>query len=174
MCRIGVSFWLQLDFGQFDFGQFDFDTKKTIRLWPIGLWPVRLRPKQNSNRFVDWGQNPPLLPPPPPSRLPWWANTVHAKVGPEGWGAEGWGPEGWGTEISRFFFPLPPQFSFFLPSLGGPFRGILLVFLKRQGPEMCTFGVLGLSCEAPATCEFTCDCAVRATWYTTCAKQDTM
>ena len=29
-------------------------------------------------------------------------------------------------------------------------RGILVVFLKRRGPEMCTFGVLGLSCEAPA------------------------
>ena len=41
-------------------------------------------------------------------------------------GAEGWdpeprkmGPKG-GPKFRAFFFPLPPQFSFFLPSLGGP------------------------------------------------------
>ena len=47
-------------------------------------------------------------------------------------------------------FPLSrPPFSLFL-SLFGSFRGILVVFLKRRDPEMCTFGVLRLSCEAPA------------------------
>ena len=46
-------------------------------------------------------------------------------------------------------FSLPPQFSFFLPLLEGSFRGILVVF-EALGPEMCTFRVLGLSCEAPA------------------------
>ena len=36
------------------------------------------------------------------------------------WGLEGWGPEGWGARNFAlfFFFPLPPQFSFFLPFLG--------------------------------------------------------
>ena len=68
--------------------------------------------------------------------------------GPEGWGNEGWSPERWGPKISRLFFPLPPQFSFFSPSL--------LVFfvefwwcLKRRGAQICTFGVLGLSCASP-------------------------
>ena len=81
------------------------------------------------------------------------------KWGPEGWGPEGWGPEGWGPEgggperwgpkISRFFFHSPATvFFFFSPSL--------LVFfvefwwcLKRRGAQMCTFGVLGLSCASP-------------------------
>ncbi len=47
--------------------------------------------------------------------------------GPKGWGPEGWGPEGWGLKgggpkISRFFFSLPPEISFFLlrPGLVGP------------------------------------------------------
>ena len=54
-----------------------------------------------------------------------------------------------GGQKFALFYPLPPQFSFFLLSLG-----CLVVeigwCLKRRGPEMCTFGVLGLSCEAPA------------------------
>ena len=37
--------------------------------------------------------------------------------------------------------------SFF--SLLGSFRGILVVLLKRRSPKMCTFGILGLSCENP-------------------------
>ena len=63
---------------------------------------------------------------------------------PEGWALKGGGPKN-----SLFFFPLPPQFSLFFHSLGG-----VLVkpwwCLKRRDPQMCTFGVLGLSCEAPA------------------------
>ena len=51
-------------------------------------------------------------------------------------------------KFPAFLFLLPPQFSFFL-SLGvfwWNFGGVL----KRRGPEMSTFGVLWLSCEAPA------------------------
>ena len=71
-------------------------------------------------------------------------------LGGEGWGPEGWGPEFLGPNISCFFFPSPATI-FILSSLSwGSFRGILVVFLKRRFPEMCTFGVLGLSCEAPA------------------------
>ena len=66
------------------------------------------------------------------------------RVGPRRVGCRRVGPRKvGGAKISRFFFPLPPQFSFF-PSLGG----LLVEFwwcLKRRGPEMCTFGVLGLS-----------------------------
>ena len=50
-------------------------------------------------------------------------------------------------KISRFFFPLPPQNSFF-SSLS-----VLLEFwwcLKRRDVQMCAFGVLRLSCRAPA------------------------
>ena len=50
----------------------------------------------------------------------------------------------------RAFFPSPaPKFVLFFP-LWGSSREILVVFLKRRDPQMCTFGVLGLSCEAPA------------------------
>ena len=71
--------------------------------------------------------------------------------GPEGWSPEGWGPEGWGPrrvvgpKFRAFFFPLLPQLSFFSPSLWW--------CLKRRGPEMCTFGVLRLSCEARGPAE---------------------
>ena len=64
---------------------------------------------------------------------------------PKGWGPEGWGPEGWGPKISRFFFPLPLQNSFF-SSLSG---GLLVEFwwcFEAQVP--CT-GVLRLSCASP-------------------------
>ena len=71
------------------------------------------------------------------------------KGGAQGWGTEGWGPEGWGAQNFALFFSLPARI-FFLSSLSwGSFRGILLVFLKRRSPEMCTFGVLGLSCASP-------------------------
>ena len=54
-------------------------------------------------------------------------------------------PKGGGPKMSLFFPPLPPHFSFFLPSLARFFRGVLVVFLKRRDPHMCTFGVLGLA-----------------------------
>ena len=47
-----------------------------------------------------------------------------------------------GPQISRFVFPLPPQFVFFLPSPGvfsWNFGGVL----KRQNPQMCTFAGAG-------------------------------
>ena len=47
------------------------------------------------------------------------------------------------------FFHLPQQFSFFFPLLGVSSRNFGGV-LKRGDPQMCTFGVLGLSCETPA------------------------
>ena len=50
----------------------------------------------------------------------------------------------------RSFFPLPPQFSLFLLYLGGPFVEFWWCFFEGRDPEMCTFGALGLSCEAPA------------------------
>ena len=57
----------------------------------------------------------------------------------------------------RSFFPLPPQFSFFSSLFGVFFSPIFYFsqfwwcFLKRQDPQMHTIGVLGLSCEAPAS-----------------------
>ena len=71
--------------------------------------------------------------------LEWWA-----KGGPASWG-----PEGWGGPKFRFFVPPPAaKFVLFFPLLGvlsWNFGG----FLKCRGPEMCTFGVLGLSCASP-------------------------
>ena len=97
--------------------------------------------------------------------------------GPEGWSPEGWGapkgggPKRWGpqrvggptqkkwgprrvgprrvgAQNFALFFPSPAaKFVLFFP-LWGFSRGILVVF-KAPGPEMCTFGVLGLSCASP-------------------------
>ena len=58
-------------------------------------------------------------------------------------------PKGAGTKFRTFCLSLPPQFSFFLPSLGCLFVEFWWC-LRRGGRQMCTFGVLGLSCEAPA------------------------
>ena len=57
-------------------------------------------------------------------------------------------PEGWGAQNFALFF-LPPTTIFFLLSLS---RDPFVEFwwcLKRRGPEMCTFGVLRLSCASP-------------------------
>ena len=66
----------------------------------------------------------------------------------ERWGPKGWGTEGWGTQNFTLFLPFPATVSLFLC-----LSGCLLVefwwCLKRRGPEMCTFGVLGLSCASP-------------------------
>ena len=67
---------------------------------------------------------------------------------PKGGAPKGGGPKGGGPKISRFFSPVPPQNSFF-SSLSG---GLLVEFwwcLKHRGAQMCTFGVLGLSCASP-------------------------
>ena len=67
----------------------------------------------------------------------WWV--------PEGWVPEGWGPQGWGAQNFALFFPSPATV-FILFSLSfGLFRGILVV----RDPQMCAFGVLGLSCASP-------------------------
>ena len=72
------------------------------------------------------------------------------KVAPRRLGPEGWGPEGWESpKFSAFFFSLSrhQKISLFLC-----LSGCLLVefgwCLKHRGPEMCTFGVLGLSCAS--------------------------
>ena len=68
---------------------------------------------------------------------------------PNCWAPKGGGPEGWEPKISCFSFPRPPLFSFFLPLLGvvsWNFGGVI----QGRDAQMCTFGVLGLSCEAPA------------------------
>ena len=75
-------------------------------------------------------------------------------------------PKGGGPKISRFF-PSPGKLVLFFP-LWGSSRGILVVFsagfgdfpgvfswnfggvFERRGAQRCTFGVLGLLCEAPA------------------------
>ena len=117
-----------IDFGQlffFEFGQFDFGQSR--------VWPISVAPKGGGAEG-------------------WWARRV---VGPKGGGPEGWrqprksgAPKGGGPKF-RAFFPLPPQFSFFSPSLGGPSVEFWWC-LKRRDREMCTFGVLGLSCETPS------------------------
>ena len=76
--------------------------------------------------------------------------TIFIMGGEGGGRGEGRGPKGWGApkggalkggppKISLFFFPLPTQFSFLLPSLGGPFVGFWRCS-KRRDPERCTFG----------------------------------
>ena len=77
--------------------------------------------------------------------------------GPKGWGPKhrrrvgarkGGGQKGGGPKISRFFFSSPAaRFVLFFP-----LWGLLVEFwwcLKRRGAQMCTFGVLGLSCASP-------------------------
>ena len=66
------------------------------------------------------------------------------------WGPEGWSPEGWEARNFAFFFFLSRHnFHYFFPLFGDPFVEFWLC-LKRRGPQMCTLGVLGQSCEAPA------------------------
>ena len=77
------------------------------------------------------------------------------KVGTQGWRPRRWGaqtqkggaPKGGGPKISRFFFL--PRHNFLSSLSWGSFRGILVGFLKGRGPEISTFGVLGLSCTSP-------------------------
>ena len=68
---------------------------------------------------------------------------------PEQVGApKGGAPKGGGPKFRVFFFPLPPQNLFFSSSLGVFFVEFGWC-LKHRGPQMCTFGVLGLSCASP-------------------------
>ena len=69
------------------------------------------------------------------------------RVGPEGWGREPRkvGPEGWEAQNFALFF-LSPAGNFILSPLLGVFS-FNLGGLKRWGAQMCTLGVLGLSCQ---------------------------
>ena len=73
----------------------DFGPKKIDRVWPTLIDRLRLWPKLV---FCSFG---PTIPPQGRGRPP----------------PKGGAPKGGGPKISRFF-PLPPQFSFFLPLLG--------------------------------------------------------
>ena len=93
-----ISTSANLDFGQFDFGQF-----LGVEFLDDEVWGPRRVGPQTKKKWSPEG----------------WS--------PEGWSPEGWSPEGWSPEgapkggrpkISRFFFPRPPQFSFFFLSLG--------------------------------------------------------
>ena len=46
-----------------------------------------------------------------------------------------------GGQNFALFFPLPPQFYFFLPSLGGLLVEFWWCFEAGRGPQMCTFGL---------------------------------
>ena len=66
---------------------------------------------------------------------------------PKGGGSKGGGPKGGGPKISRFYFPVRRKIRSFLPSLGvfsWNFGGV-----RSAGAQMCTLGVLGLSCGSP-------------------------
>ena len=127
-----------------------------VRLWPIPtlakptlakqIWPTLAKPTSANLNWPTWAK--PTL-----AQIGKKKNkmkkTKHGRtntrrVGPRRVGA----PKGEGPQISRFF-PFPATVSLFLC-----LSGCLLVefwwCLKWWGPEMCTFGVLGLSCEAPA------------------------
>ena len=59
------------------------------------------------------------------------------------------GPEGWGAQNFALFLPSPTtNFALFISLcvFSWSFGGVW----KRRGRQMCTFGVLGLLCEAPA------------------------
>ena len=98
---------------------------------------------------------------------PFLASPFLAKISvfcaaPKGGGSEGWraeprtsgapkgevGPKG-GPKILRFPSPATIFFLFVSLSLSGSCRWILVMFWSGGTLEMCTFGVLGLSCEAP-------------------------
>ena len=57
-------------------------------------------------------------------------------------------PFSWTAQNFALFFPVPPQNSFFSSLSGGLLVEFWLCF-KRRGAQMCTFGVLGLSCGEP-------------------------
>ena len=114
----------QSDFGQSDFGQSDFG--------------------QTDFGQTDFGQ--------------FLCFSVSPIGAPKGGAPKGGAPKGGvskggarrvgGPKFRAFFFPVPPQNSFF-SSLSG---GLLVEFgwcLKRRGAQMCTFGVLRLSCAGP-------------------------
>ena len=151
--RLRPAFFFE--FGHFDFGQF--------RLRPIfGCWIFGLRKREKKKKKKIKKERTQFVGQSTKSML---GQRVEA---PKGGGPEGWrprrveAPKGGGPNLEKvgprrmgspkfraFFFPLPPQFSFFLLSFRGPFVEFWWC-LKRRGRQLCTFGVLGLSCEALA------------------------
>ena len=72
------------------------------------------------------------------------------RVGPRRVGPRRCCPEGWGGPTFRAFFSSPTtSFALFSLSLW-VFSRFFGGVWKRRGRQMCTFGVLGLLCEAPA------------------------
>ena len=61
---------------------------------------------------------------------------------------KGGAPKGGGPKISRFFSSPTGKFVLFFPLCGCLFVEFWWC-LKRRGAQMCTFGVLGLSCASP-------------------------
>ena len=114
------------DFGQTDFGH--------------PFWPTLAKPTlAQIGVSIFWGLR--RVGPPKGGAAEGW--------GVEGWGVEGWGPEGWGGQNFALFLPFSIAVSLSLCLCGC----LLVEFwwcLKRRSPQMCTFGVLGLLCEAPA------------------------
>ena len=72
------------------------------------------------------------------------ARRVGARRGGPRVGAEGWGAQNFAL------FLLSPTGNFILSSLSGGFLVEFWWCLKRRDAQMCAFGVLWLSCEAPA------------------------
>ena len=99
-----------LDLGQFDLGQRVCSTLANSTL-ANGAF-IRL-PKKSQEIYSIWAKIPPRPHPP----VFCWANTGHAKVVPR-WAPKGGSPKSGEPKISRFFFPLPPQFSSFFSLLG--------------------------------------------------------
>ena len=117
------------------FGCFLFERDRLLPISTLASFFFRLRPISTSANF-DFGQ----------FDFDQFLDVeflVH-----QGWDPIGWRPRGWrhrrvGGKISRFFSLLP-----LLSFSWGPYVEFWWC-LKRRGPEMCTFGVLGLSCASP-------------------------
>ena len=111
--NFGQSDFGQSNFGQSNFGQSNFGQSNFL----ANIFGVMVGPRRVGGQ-------------------------TQKKWGPEGWSQKGGAPKGGGPKIWRFFFPLPPQFSFF-------FHSLLVFFvefwwcLKRRCVQMCTFGLSG-------------------------------
>ena len=98
--------------GPFHLGQFDLGQRGPF---------IRLRPKKKLIEICStWAK---IFPPPQPSHLPWWANTVHGRVGSGRVGPPKVGAPKGGAPKFRVFCPSPATI-FFLSYLSwGSFRG---------------------------------------------------
>ena len=88
------------------------------RIWPNRIWPILF--------YRIW-----------PNRI--WPIFFCGVVGGLG---RGGGPKGRGPKNSLFFFSLPPEISFFLLSLEGSSRGILVVFEASGRSNVCVWSSL--------------------------------